>query len=104
AIALELGKRGVHVVVASRRLDAGRRVEAEITEAGGSASALACDVAKVDEVNVLVDDAASTLGRVDILVNNAGVIEPIARIGECDPDVWRRALDVNVAGAFNAIQ
>ena len=104
AIALELGKRGVHVVVASRRLDAGLRVEAEITEAGGSASALACDVAKVDEVNALVDDATSKLGRVDILVNNAGVIEPIARIGECDPDVWRRALDVNVAGAFHAIQ
>ena len=61
-------------------------------------------MAKVDEVNALVDDSTSTLGRVDILVNNAGVIEPIARIGACDPDVWRRALDVNVAGAFHAIQ
>lgn len=104
AIALELGSRGVHVVVASRRLDAGRVVEEEIAEAGGSASAFACDVAKVADVDALVEATTERFGRVDILANNAGVIEPIARIGECDPDVWRRAFDVNVIGAFHAIQ
>jgi NAD(P)-dependent dehydrogenase (short-subunit alcohol dehydrogenase family) len=104
AIALELGSRGVHVVVASRSLEAGRAVAAEIVEAGGSATAFACDVARVDEVNALVEAAVSSRGRVDILVNNAGVIEPIAMIGEADPAAWRHAFDVNVIGAFHAIQ
>lgn len=104
AIALELGSRGVHVVVASRSLDAGRAVAAEITAAGGSATAFACDVAKVDEVNALVEATMASRGRVDILVNNAGVIEPIAMIGEADPAAWRHAFDVNVFGAFHAIQ
>jgi len=92
AIALELGSRGVHVVVASRSLDAGRAVAAEIAEAGGSATAFACDVANVDDVNALVESTTSSLGRIDILVNNAGVIEPIAMIGEADPAAWRRAM------------
>ena len=104
AIALELGSRSVHVVVASRSFDAGRAVALEIAEAGGSATAFACDVAKVDDVNALVESTTSSLGRIDILVDNAGVIEPIAMIGEADPAAWRRAFDVNVIGAFHVIR
>ncbi len=104
AIALELGSRGVHVVVASRELGAGRVVADEIAKAGGRATAFACDVTKPDDVTALIDATTSSLGRVDILVNNAGVIEPIAMIGEADPAAWKHAFDVNVIGAFNAIQ
>lgn len=103
AIALELSSRGVHVVVASRSLESGRAVEAEVKAAGGSATAIACDVTKLDDVNALIDATTARLGRLDILVNNAGVIEPIAMIGASDPAAWRHAFDVNVIGAFNAI-
>ncbi len=68
AIALELGSRGVHVVVASRSLDAGRAVAAEIAEAGGSATAFACDVARVDEVNALVEATMASRGRLALLL------------------------------------
>ena len=92
------------MVVASRKLDAGQRVAAEIVDAGGSASAFACDVTEVEDVAGLLDETTTQHGRVDILVNNAGVIEPIAGIGNVDPAAWRHALDVNLTGAFHAIQ
>jgi NAD(P)-dependent dehydrogenase (short-subunit alcohol dehydrogenase family) len=49
-------------------------VAREITEAGGSALALPCDVRNVDAVTALVDDVVHRLGRLDVLIYNSGAI------------------------------
>ncbi|HEX7003842.1 MAG TPA: SDR family oxidoreductase [Trueperaceae bacterium] len=76
----------------------------EIDAARGKAKAFACDVADGDEVRGLVNDVVAHFGRLDILVNNAGMIEPIARLGECDPLAWERNVRVNLLGPFHAVQ
>ncbi len=102
AIAQALGAEGARVAVASRtqrELDAAR---ARLEGAGVQAMALATDVAKLADVEALVDAVATRWGRVDVLVNNAGVNGAIGRVDECDVAEWKLAYEVNVFGTMHA--
>jgi NAD(P)-dependent dehydrogenase (short-subunit alcohol dehydrogenase family) len=75
AIALGLAQAGAHVVLAKypdKRQDEIQSVKAEIDALGRKALIVQTDVAQVDQVRDLMDQAHSTFGRIDILVNNAG--------------------------------
>jgi NAD(P)-dependent dehydrogenase (short-subunit alcohol dehydrogenase family) len=75
AIALGLAQAGAHVVLAKypdKRQDEVNAVKAEIEALGRKALIVQTDVAQVDQVRALMDQAHSTFGRIDILVNNAG--------------------------------
>src|SRR5580692_5663025 len=75
AIALGLARAGAHVVLAKfpdKRQDEIKAVQAEIEALGRKAMIVQTDVAQVDQVRALIDQAHSTFGRIDILVNNAG--------------------------------
>ena len=54
------------------REEDGRKLEAEITEAGGEAIFVALDVSQEDQWQSAVAQVVSQFGRLDILVNNAG--------------------------------
>ena len=87
---------GAHVAVVDVDGDAARRVAVEITGAGGTALALAADVADAGEVTGLVAQVRNGLGPVDILVNNAGVSIPTALTGDGWAAAWERSLAVNL--------
>jgi 2-deoxy-D-gluconate 3-dehydrogenase len=75
AIALGMAQAGAHVVLAKypdKRQDEIKAVKAEIEALGRKAVIVQTDVAQVDQVRALMDQAHSTFGRIDILVNNAG--------------------------------
>ncbi len=75
AIALGLAQAGAHVVLAKypdKRQDEIKAVKAEIEALGRKALIVQTDVAQVDQVRALMEQAHSTFGRIDILVNNAG--------------------------------
>ena len=77
-------------------------VVADLTEAGHTAVAIACDVRSETEVRALVAGAVDAFGRLDILVNNAAIGFVMHPLGELETDDWRRVLDVNLTGAFLA--
>ncbi|MGR3804599.1 SDR family oxidoreductase [Marinibacterium profundimaris] len=104
AAARNFADQGAAVVLAARSGDAIDTIAAEIREAGGTASALACDVADFSAVQQLVDHAVATHGRLDGLINNAAVIDPIAHIAEADPAAWGKAVDINVKGVFHGLR
>ncbi|MBI3769454.1 MAG: 3-oxoacyl-[acyl-carrier-protein] reductase [Deltaproteobacteria bacterium] len=101
AIARDLAAAGARVVVNYRaQYEAAAAVVAHIAAAGGTAEAVAFDVADGEAVDVAVHDIAVRLGNVDILINNAGVSADglILRTSE---EAWDRVLDVNLKGVFN---
>ena len=57
------------------------------------------DVRSLDELQELIDAAASEAGRLDILVNNAG-IGMVKQIDEVSEQDWDNCLDVNLKAAF----
>lgn len=65
---------------------------------------LVCDVADYASVQAAVGKVQAHWGRVDALINNAGIIEPIARLGEIDPEDWARAVRINLNGVFHGMR
>jgi gluconate 5-dehydrogenase len=75
----------------------------DIRSRGFTVEGALCDVAKLDDVQALIDRTVARYGRVDILVNNAGV--SWGEAPETMPlDKWRRVLDANLTGAFLCAQ
>jgi 3-oxoacyl-[acyl-carrier protein] reductase len=103
-IALTLAKRGATVIVNyNGSKQAADEVVEKITQNGGSAEAVQCNVS---DYNACADFTKSVLDKykkVDILVNNAGVTRDnlIMRMSEEDFDM---VLDTNLKGAFNMIK
>jgi NAD(P)-dependent dehydrogenase (short-subunit alcohol dehydrogenase family) len=98
-----LARAGAGVVLAARRVDRLRELEAEIRAAGGSAWAVPLDVTDRASVTGAFDAGEAAAGPVSILVNNAGVGAEafFARMSEQE---WRDTLAVNLDGVFRAGQ
>jgi NAD(P)-dependent dehydrogenase (short-subunit alcohol dehydrogenase family) len=82
------------------RRDAAEAVVAEITNAGGRATAIAGDVAKEAEVVRLFDEAQAKLGTLTALVNNAGILERQMRLDDMEAARLERVFATNITGAF----
>ncbi|MFZ0486054.1 MAG: SDR family oxidoreductase, partial [Arenicellales bacterium] len=72
----------------------------EISTAGGSAIAVAADVAREAEVIALFERVDAELGTVTALVNNAGILETQSRLENMDTARLSRVFAVNVFGSF----
>lgn len=103
ATCLRLAREGMAVGVLGRRLDNARGVAEAITAAGGTAFAVAADVAKRDEVTAAIAQVRAELGPITVLVNNAGV-EEFTPFAEIDEGAWDRVMDVNLKGIYHVTQ
>lgn len=102
AFAAELARRGGRVVCSDVDEASARTTTEAIKDAGGQALSLRCDVANLDDVQRLADDAQTWFGGPPTLViNNAGVGAGGLPVGETDIDDWRWALDVNLWGPIH---
>ena len=64
-------REGGQVVFGDIREDDGRRLEAEVREAGGEAHFVGLDVTSEEEWRQAIADTVARYGRLDVLVNNA---------------------------------
>lgn len=99
AIARRLGGDGFAVGVVD--LDEGAETVEAIISAGGSAVAVAADVADEQAVDAAVARIAAELGPPTVLVNNAGFGPPGNLVG-LPTEQWDRVLGVNLRGPFLA--
>ena len=98
-IAEGLADEGAKIVCVDLNADYANQCAQTITQRGGEAVGMVCDVTDEDQVQGTVKQAKETFGGVDILVNGAvifnrkGVLNmPLAE--------WRSQLDVSLSGAF----
>ncbi|MCT0230072.1 SDR family oxidoreductase [Synechococcus sp. CS-1324] len=104
AIVEALAHRGAKVVIDYRsHPEATEEIEREIGSFGGSSFGVQADVAKLEDLQRLVDAAVEKYGRIDVMVNNAG-IETRTSILTTTPDDYDKVLDVNLRGVFFATQ
>ncbi|AZM44594.1 beta-ketoacyl-ACP reductase [Streptomyces sp. WAC 06738] len=99
ATAVRLAREGRAVAVLD--LDEGACAETvgKITEAGGTALAVGCDVSDAAAVEAGVARAAAELGPPVILVNNAGVTRDNLLFKMAEDD-WDTVMNVHLRGAF----
>src|SRR4051812_12959084 len=100
-IAEAFAREGARVAVVYKgSKEAADAAVAAITQAGGSAIALQCDVTSADAAEACVKQVKEAFGGLHILVNNAGIIKDELFI-RMEPESWNSVLQTNLGGAFN---
>ncbi len=103
-IAVTLARYGATVIVNYNGSQAkAEDVVREITEQGGTAETIPCNVAEFDKAKMMIDQIVNKYGRLDILVNNEGITRDnlILKMSEEEFDT---VMDTNLKGAFNCIK
>lgn len=100
SIARLLASRGAHVIVSSRKIDACQAVADSIVANGDKASAYACHVGEVDQIEAIFEHIKSEFGQIDILVNNAAANPYYGHILDTDLAAFEKTVDVNIRGYF----
>lgn len=105
-IALAFASQGAKIAVCGRTEEARPGIEgtigqtvSEISNAGGEAIAVRCDVSSEADVVSLIERTVATWGRIDILVNNAGMSR-WALLVDTPVKEWDKVIAVNLRGTF----
>ncbi|MEO7299349.1 MAG: SDR family oxidoreductase [Verrucomicrobiota bacterium] len=98
--ALNLGARGVKVVVVSRNEKELRDTEKSIQQAGGVGHAIPGDISRPESVDALKKEVEERFGPVSILVNAAGIFGPIQLIKDSDAQRWIDTVAINLFGPY----
>ena len=103
AICRQLAGDGLHVIVhANGNLTRAEAVVADIRSAGGSAEAVAFDVADANASRTAIDMLLQG-GPIQVVVNNAGIHDDAPMAGMSDAQ-WKRVIDVSLHGFFHVTQ
>jgi glucose 1-dehydrogenase len=104
AIVLELARQHANLVIDYvSHPEATEALEEQVSELGSQSIGVKADASKLADLQMLVDKAVSTFGRVDIMVNNAGV-ETRTSILDTTEDEYDRVMAINLKGAFFGTQ
>lgn len=99
-VVLLMAKAGADVVVNyAGNVEGANQTVSEIEGLGRKSIAIKADVSNKSEVENLVSESVSKMGKVDILVNNAGVLSYQA-FTEMPEEEWERIIDTNLTGQF----
>ncbi len=79
-------------------------VAGEIQALGRKATAHAADVTDAAQIKTTVAAAVKAHGRVHTVVWAAGPVVEQVFIGETSADLWKKSIDIEVHGLFNAVQ
>lgn len=99
ATARHFRERGAQVTLLDRDVERGKAVAAEI-----GADFAEADVTDEASVQAAVTQASQTMGRITAAVNCAGIApaaKTLGRDGPHDLALFRRVIDINLAGSFN---
>jgi NAD(P)-dependent dehydrogenase (short-subunit alcohol dehydrogenase family) len=102
AFAVELAARGGRVVCSDINVEAAQQTVDAITDRGGEAVAVRCDVSRIDDVCDLAVQSQSWFdGPPTLVINNAGVVAGGTPIGELSLDDWSWTLSVDLWGPIH---
>ena len=103
AICRQLAADGLHVIVhANANIARAEHLVADVRAAGGSAQAIAFDVADEEATRANIE-ALLADGPVQVVVNNAGIHDDAPMAGMSSAQ-WRRVVDVSLHGFFHVTQ
>ena len=104
AIVLALADEGASIVIDYvAHPEATEALEKRVHALGDKAIGVQADVSKVSDLQMLVDTAVKTFGKVDVMVNNAGV-ESRTSVLDTTEAQYQKVLDINLKSAFFGTQ
>lgn len=100
AIARTFASEGAKVAICGRTEATLLATARSISDQGGEAISVTCDVSQASQVEKMVQDVVRKFGRLDILVNNAGVRASITTISDLTEEEWDRTFNVDAKGTW----
>ncbi len=100
SIAQHLAQLGAKVAIASRKIDACERAAETITQNGGEAIAVACNISRREECENLVEVTHKTWGRLDTFVANAAVNPVYGPLAGLTDEAFNKVMTSNVQSAI----
>jgi NAD(P)-dependent dehydrogenase (short-subunit alcohol dehydrogenase family) len=100
ATAILFAKNNANVIVSDLNIDGGEETVRLITDAGGTAVFIECNVANELAVNSLIEKTVSDFGSIDFAVNNAGIGGKWLPTHKYPTDNFKAVMEVNTMGVF----
>lgn len=100
ASALLFAKQGAKIVVSDINDAGGHETVQMITEAGGEAIYIACNVADENQVNALIEQTMAHFGQLDCAVNNAGIGGKWNPAHTYPTQSFEQVMAINTTGVF----
>jgi NAD(P)-dependent dehydrogenase (short-subunit alcohol dehydrogenase family) len=91
---------GASLVLADVSDENGEALAGEVSDGGGKAVFVNCDVTVEASVEAAVAKAVSEFGSLDAAFNCAGILDAIGNVGENALEDWKRVLEVDLVGVF----
>ena len=104
AVALELSRRGMHLVLTARTEGGLAEVDDAIQAAGGSATLLPLDLLDGAGLDMIGPSVFERFGRLDAMVHNAGALGRLTPVPHIQPADWNAVVGVNLAAAWRLIR
>lgn len=102
--AIRVAKAGGVVALVSRRTEELERLRYFIERDGGQAHVYPCDLADLDEIDLLIEALLADFGQVDFIVNNAGrSIRRSLKLSEDRFHDFERTMQLNYFGAVRLV-
>ena len=104
ACAVELARRGAHVVLLARTQGGLEDTDDAIRAGGGTATLLPQDLSDGPALDPLGPTLYDRFGRLDILVHAAGLLGTLTPVGHVTPKDWDSVMAVNLTAAWRLIR
>src|SRR5262249_9662855 len=104
AAALAFAREGAHCVLVARTVGGLEALDDQIKAVGGSATLVPLHVTDGPGGDRLGAALYERFKKLDILLGNAGVLGMLAPIGHIEPEVFERAMAVNVTANWRLIR
>lgn len=104
SIALTFAENGAHCILVSRKLEDLEIVVKKITDKGGSAEAITCNMGYMEQISDLMKVIEDKHGKLDILVNNAAANPYFGEMIDAEEWAWDKTMSVNLKAPFMLTQ
>ena len=98
--AVAFAQRGASVAVADIDQQRNHETASMITDLGGQAIAVRCDVTRGEDVQAALDQTVEAFGRLDYAFNNAGAEQQPKPTAEITEEEWDRIITINLRSVF----
>jgi NAD(P)-dependent dehydrogenase (short-subunit alcohol dehydrogenase family) len=104
AVAIELARRGAHVVLTARTEGGLGETDDAIRALGRQSTLLPLDLLEAEQLDAIGPSLFQRFGRLDILVGNAGALGTLTPVPHILPDDWADVVGVNMTAAWRLIR
>ncbi len=104
ACAVELARRGLHVVITARTQGGLEATDDAIRAVGGTATLLPLDLMEAASLDAIGPTLFQRFGRLDVFVNNAAALGRLTPVSHILPPDWADVIGVNVTACWRLIR